>query len=207
MKRTIFNNEECYIAYKGLTLRDDKLYNFKNNYVYELNSWYESLDVDMSDEECSYGLNLCHKWDTNFTFGNNVYICYVPIENNTIKFIEDADKFRCKRFYLTDQEPSEFTDYGKYWSELTEEQIDLICAYNHNFEYKEYWNELTEYQKDFICSYNPNFDVEKYWDELTEPQKDNICIYNSNFDYNKYWSQLTKKQRMLLKQRIVIKTS
>jgi hypothetical protein len=65
-----------------------------------------------------------------------IFECYVPIENNKIKFIEGKSKFRCLTFYLSDKEV-EF-ECDKYWNELTGYQKNSICISNHNFNYEKY---------------------------------------------------------------------
>jgi hypothetical protein len=219
LKTEVFNNEKCYIGYKGL---QKDLNNFQNNYKYELNQWYSCLKVDTSEKDCSFGLNLCYDLFKGFSFGKRVFKCYIPIENNEFYF--GKDKFRVKRFYLSDIEEileydwkklSEYQkvricynpnfDSNKYWEELTEYQKDRICINNLNFDSNKYWKELTKDQKDLICEYNPNFNPNKYWKELTEYQKNKICEYNPNFDYEKYWEELTEHQKDILYTKIVIK--
>jgi len=167
MQKVMFQGEECYVAYKGLK---NKLTNYQDNYTYEPNNWYKTLDVDMSDVSCSYGINLCKTKEAALEFGYRIFKWYVPINNNRIKFSENQDKFRCLRAYMAEE--------IKYnWDELTEYQKEFVCKYNPNFDYEKYWDELTEYQKEFVC-YNPSFDYNKYWDELTEYQKNyKLCMY------------------------------
>jgi len=197
MEKVIFQGKEYYIAYKVL---NKDLSNYQKNYTYELNSWYSALAVDKSNESCSYGCNLSKtiNWCFEFLPEGRIFKCYVPIEDNEIIFIDN--KFRCKKFYLTSEEV--FVDWvtnaEEYWTELTENQKNLVCEYNFNIDYEKYWSKLTWYQKVLICRYNSNFDYEKYWKQLTERQKDLICEYNSNFDYEKYWSELTRSQRVLI---------
>jgi len=206
MEKVIFQDKECYIAFKVL---NKDLSNFQKNYTYELNNWYSALAVDTSNEGCSYGCNLSKTIDWCFEFlpGGRIFKCYVPIENNEIVFIKTEDKFRCKKFYLTSEEIfiDWFTNAEKYWSKLTGYQKVLICRYNSNFNAEKYWSELTKDQRDLICEYNSNFNYEKYWSELTEEQKDLICEHTSNFNYEKYWEQLTKEQQIYLYQKIIIK--
>ena len=172
MEKVLFENQECYVAYKAFENKDS-LVNYQRNYVYELNNWYESLDVDTSDNDCSYGCNLSQTFAGALEYGKFVYKCYVPIENNIIHLLNNQDKFRTKRFYLS----NELIGYNKLledfcWVELTEYQKSLICQFTEDFDYDFYWDELTEYQKDFICEYNKEFDYKFYWDKLTENQKD-----------------------------------
>ena len=82
MEKTIFQGEECYIAYKGLK---KDLTNFQNNYKYEPGYWYKTLNVDMEDDDCSYGLNLAVDYWSGICFGGKVFKAYVPIKNNKIK--------------------------------------------------------------------------------------------------------------------------
>ena len=209
MEKVLFENQECYVAYKAFENKDS-LVNYKGNYIYELNHWYESLDVDTSDKDCSYGCNLSQTFAGALEYGKFIYKCYVPIKNNIIHLLNNQDKFRTKRFYLSD----ELIDLNKLfedfcWDELTEKQKNLICKYTEDFDYKFYWdnNKLTEKQKNLICKYTEDFDYKFYWDnnKLTENQKDFICQYNKNFDYKFYWDKLTKNQKDLLKTRVIIK--
>ena len=152
MKKIIFEEKECYIAYKVL---HEDLSNFKENYTYETENWYSTLEVDMTDESCSYGCNLFKTIEASFIFMNHgkIFKCYVPIKNNKIKFINNESKFRCLKFYLTNEEVflDYIKNYEKYWNELTEDQKERICIHNINFNYEKYWNELTEYQKNYAC--------------------------------------------------------
>ena len=148
MEKVLFENQECYVAYKAFN-NIDELLNYQGNYVYELNHWYESLDVDISDLNCSYGCNLTQTVYGALEYGQYIYKCYVPIKNNIIHLLNNQDKFRTKRFYLS----NELIDLNKFFEELN-------------------WDELNEYQKDLICEYNKNFDYDFYWDKLNEYQKD-----------------------------------
>ena len=65
LEKVIFNNEECYVAYKGL---NDDLLNFRGNYKYELNKEYLCLDVNNNDP-CSYGLHLAYTPYDALVFG------------------------------------------------------------------------------------------------------------------------------------------
>ena len=208
------------IAYKGLK---EDMSNYKCNFTYEIGKSYSALDVDMSDKDCSYGLNVCTTISKALNYGSRVFEVLIP-DDCKIKFIGNNDKFRCETFTIIKEV---YLEYEKYWNELTEDQKDLVCIYNKNFEYEKYWNELTEYQKnlvcinnknfeyekywnelneyqkDLVCSYNKNFEYEKYCNELTEYQKDLVCRNNKNFEYEKYWNKLTKDQKLILKQRVV----
>jgi hypothetical protein len=196
MEKVVFEGKECYIAYKVL---NDNLLNFKKNYTYELNNWYKTFDVDMSNDTCSYGCNLFQdiEFAFNFMSSGKIFKCFVPIKNNKIKFIDEENKFRCLRFYLTDEEVflDYIKNYEKYWSELTENQRNCVCSNNNNFNYKKYWSELTKNQRCLVCSNNNNFNYEKYWSELTKNQRNCVCSNNNNFNYEKYWSELTENQR------------
>ena len=190
MEKTIFQGEECYIAYKGLK---KDLTNFQNNYKYEPGYWYKTLNVDMEDDDCSYGLNLAVDYWSGICFGGKVFKAYVPIKNNKIKFIKCREKFRCQIFYL-DKE----IDVMKYWDGMTEEQRNFMCMHNSDMVIDKYWLELTESQRNLICKFNKNFNIDKYWPELTEYQRELICEYNENFDADKYWHELTEYQRDLI---------
>jgi len=188
--KIIFQNEECYVAYKGLK---ENLKNFQSNFKYEPGHWYRSLGVNMSNKECGYGLNLTTNWRKALEFGHRVFTAYVPIKDNKIKFIGNKDKFRCQVFYLGEE-----IDLIEYWDELTGQQKCLLCKYNKRLDIDKHWPELTEGQKNLICEHNPNINVDKYWHELTEIQRDFICINNENFDYIKYWSELTEYQKNMI---------
>ena len=206
MEKRVINNKKYYVAYKGF--KNDSLRNYQNNFTYKPNKLYKALDVDMSDDDCSYGLNLFQDMYSCAEFFGNICIiheCLVPLDDNKIKFIEDKSKFRCLKFYMTDKvvydtyNKSWFKDYKEEWNELTEDQKDCICINNFNFNIYKYWNKLTEYQKDLVCKYNLNIDIDKYWNELTERQKDLVCKYNPNIDIDKYWNELTEDQKNLIR--------
>lgn len=204
MEKTVFQGKECFVAYKAL-FRD--MSNVMINYQYETNHWYEALDVDMSNNDCSYGLNLCQTKAAALEYGPIVFKCYVPVDTK-IKFIEGKDKFRCLRMYLTDETFKIKEDDRKNnnatipsyqeWDSLSEDERDIICAADDSFPYQKYWNELTEYQKSLLCSNNPTFRYQDYWDELTEYQRSALCRDNKSFKYNKYWNDLTEYQKDLL---------
>ena len=217
LEKVIFNNEECYIAYKGLVY---DLSNFRGNYTYELNKEYSCLDVDNNDP-CSYGLHLAYTPSDAMMFGYIIFKCYVPINDNII--IKWDEKITCKRFYLSDEQ----IKYKANWDELADNQKDIMCE-NPNFDYEKYWNksnslqkesacrnlnfnydkywgELTEFQKDLVCEYNPNFKCEKYWNKLTKRQKNLVCQYSTNFNYEKYWNELNLHNKYIIKSKIVIK--
>jgi len=109
----------------------------------------------MTDESCSFGCNLFQTIEECFAFMSKgkIFKCYVPIKDNKINFIDDKDKFRCLRFYLTSKEV--FLDYvinyEKYWKDLTEGQKNNVCENNLNFNYEKYWNELTKEQKNILA--------------------------------------------------------
>ena len=218
--------------YKGFD--NLELKNYQRNFTYEVNKTYKALLLDKSlEKDCSYGLHLFKTIDDCLKFFKYKCIIFECFVDDNEEIIEFKEKIRVQKFFLSDKIVYNFfdilTNYEKYWTELTEEQRELICKYNSNFNYKKYWPELTEYQKDLICEfnstfyydkywkkltkyqkdlicrYNSNFDYDKHWTELTKYQKDLICKYNSKFDYEKYWNKLTKKQQIELAKRIVIK--
>ena len=202
MEKKVINDKEYYVAYKGF--KNDSLRNYQNNFTYKPNKLYKALDVDMSDNDCSYGLNLFQDIESCKWFFDDVciiYECLVPVDDNKIKFIKEESKFRCLKFYMTDKvvwntySDSWIKDYDKHWNKLTEDQKNHICEYNPNIDIDKYWNELTKNQKDLICIHNSNIDTDKYWNELTKNQKDFICMYNPNINIDKYWNELTEYQK------------
>jgi hypothetical protein len=91
MKKINFENQEYYVGYKVISKNG---INYQNNFQYEPGYWYEALDVDMSDADCSYGLNIFNNFIDAFGFmAGIVYECYIPIKNNKIKFIQNQSKF------------------------------------------------------------------------------------------------------------------
>lgn len=142
------------------------LNNSNRDYCYEPNHWYKTLDVDMSDEKCSYGINLCQTPEFAFNYGVRVFEFLVPIEDNKIKFIKDENKFRCKFAHMTDNEidPTEF--FHKF-----SDDIRAKLCYLGDFNYERVWNILKEYEKSIVIERNNHFNYEKYWGELTPRQK------------------------------------
>ena len=117
METIIFQNRECYVGYKGL---EENGWNFQQNFQYESGNWYRTLDVDMSNEECSYGINLCYNPVNCLKYGKVVYKVYVPVDQN-IYF--GNDKFRCQLAYIDGKVN---IDVDKYWDGLNESQLRLI---------------------------------------------------------------------------------
>ena len=78
---------------------------------------------------------------------------------------------------------------------FTDFQVDLLEGRDEYIDFK-----LTENQVDLLCIHNPNFN---YWDyKLKEHQVDLLCQYNPNFNHNDY--NLNKHQQdILTKTRIV----
>jgi hypothetical protein len=146
------------------------------NYVYELNNWYEVLDIDTSNKECSYGLNLFLSFANVFSFGEKVFECYVPLKNNKIKIF--GDQLRCQKFYLTDITPSELINYENLWTCVSPKMDNKVFIGNIScfslFDYKKYWSKLDKSQRKDVILYNPNFDFKEYWKELTEEEKEII---------------------------------
>ena len=173
MEKVKFQDVDCYVAFEVL---QKNMRNFQDNFTYETGNWFSAIDVDQTQRDYSFGSNLFDNELDAFIFMPDGIIlkCFVPVESNMVTFIENESKFRCKRFYLTEEIVK--VDIDKYWNELTEYQKNRICEYNQNLDIDKYWDELIEDQKDLICQNNQNLDVDKYWKKLTENQRNYICI-------------------------------
>ena len=198
MKKIMFEGYKCHVAYKVFE-RD--MMNYRGNYKYEVSHWYASLDVDLSDNVCSYGCNLfkTKEMAQEFMSDGIVYKCYVPIkkEGNKIKFIEDEYKFRCQLFYLSDEEIKKYDDTLS-WEEMNEDQRNLCCQYRvHNLNVNKLWKKMNEDQRNLCCHYQiHNLDVEELWKKMIEHQRDWCCRYQiHNLDINKLWNEMTMIQR------------
>ena len=183
METVEFENQTCYVGYKGLTETGG---NFKKNFVYTPNNWYKTLDVDLSNVECSYGINLCYEPLECLRYGKYIYKVYIPV-NQDIYF--GKNKFRCKLAYI-----GELVDFNvdKYWSVLSEFQKELVCIHQ-TLDVNEYWSVLNEHQKELVCMCQ-TIDVDEYWSVLSEHQKDIVCRCQT-IDVDKYWSVLSKFQK------------
>jgi hypothetical protein len=49
-----------------------------------MNNWYSTLDVDLSNKECSYGCNLTYDFWDAYSFGKRVFKCYFPINQKNL---------------------------------------------------------------------------------------------------------------------------
>jgi len=173
MKKIVFQGQECFIAYKSF--KNPDLKNYQGNYTYELNNWYESLDVDVSDHECSYGLNLCQSPLETLDYGYIIYECYVPIENNIIHFIQNQDKFRTKKMFLSDVE------FVYDFNDLTENQRT------------EYLNIIKHSTNQLLTLINDIIDFSKIEAGLIEVRKNKFSINQLIFDLANIYSLQLKK--------------
>jgi len=206
MEEVIFQDKKCYIGYKALY--EDGL-NYMKNFRYDFGHWYGAIDVDDSDIECSFGLNVFLEEKEAMRFiikyfsvssiekEVNIFKCYIPIENNKIIFRDN--KARCKKFFLT-SEKIDLTKYIEYLKDyITKNEPCFVNRFlsryvNADFVNKNF-NKLTSSElSNYYHLEGLNFKriIQNF---NADP---GYFVYFKYFNYEDYWTTLNESQKSFI---------
>ncbi len=200
-KTVMFQGIECVIGYKSIIS--------SSYYGTNLNDWFTSVLPIKTPSKYKKGsffaIADCHG---AYTYGNNTYKCYLPIEHNLSFKTEGSMSYVIGDvIYISNEiinfnpncvQNIDYKDLAESWDDIDATDKQNTIRYNlKNFDIDKHWSGLKdELKKEVITHQVFNFNIDKYWNELTNSQRDLVCMYQIyNFNITKYKKTFTEIQK------------